>query len=360
MLSVLVPVASAQAAPRWSDGPLKTEILNINCVSQIFGSPYLESEVGAYLGQYVDDGSPVVGEVFDIHIVLATLGNECAGTRPGIEIALPPGVTPAAAGPGIRCYMRSSGSQPFGPVTAAEGCPTRLRPGTNFHPSIPTWYSLNPEPGSPAAPAWPLPQGAQLEIQVPVVSDRVLNGIGDTSGCVCAVAKIGTINGTSEPEPQFSFSSSAPANGPYVNLFVFPAPNEGPLDPPGKDPLDPPPGKDPLDPPPGKDPADPPGRGRKPSLKAPAKLGLPGRRPTVKVSGLRSGDKVAITVKIRGRVVARASGRSTDTSLRLRLNSLRSRTALSEIRRGGDAVVAARITAGGQKPLVLKARSKVR
>lgn len=351
MLSVLVPVASAQAAPRWLDGPLKTEILNTNCLSQIWGTPYLESEVGAYLGQYVDDGSPVVGEVFDIHIVLATLGNECAGTRPGIEIALPPGVTPAAAGPGIRCFIRSSGSQPFGPVTAAEGCPTRLRPGMNFHPSIPTWYSLNPEPGSPAAPAWPLPQGAQLEIQVPVVSDRVLNGIGDTSGCVCAVAAIRTINGTSEPEPQFSFSSSAPANGPYVNLFAFPAPNGAPPDPPGKDPLDPQPGKDP---------ADPPGRGRKPSLKAPAKLGLPGRRPAVKLSGLRSGEKVAVTVKVRGRVVARASGRSQGTSLRLRLNSLRSRAAQREIRRGGDAVVAARITAGGQEPLVLKTRSKVR
>ena len=324
LVMALVAAGSAQAAPRWSDGPIRSEILNVNCPSQIFGSPYLENEIGAYLGQYVDDGSPVVGEVFDIHIVLATLGNECAGTRPGIEIALPPGVTPAGTGPGIRCYIRSDGSQPFGPVSAAEGCPTRLRPGTSFHPSIPTWYSLNPEPGSPAAPAWPLPQGAQLEIQVPVVSDRVLNGIGDTSGCVCAVASVETINGSSEPEPQFTFSDSFPASGPYVNLFVFPAKKVA-----------------------------------RPVLKVPKKLGLP-RPAVVRLSRLQSGDRVSVQVKVRGRTVARAAGRSKGTSLRLKVKPLRNRSAKREIRRGGKATVVAKVSGSGRKTVVLRARSRVR
>jgi hypothetical protein len=161
-LAVLLVIAgSAHAAPRWLDGTISYEISNVNCPSQILGSPYLETEVGAYVGQYVDETapSPVVGEVFDIHIVVSTLGNECAGTRPSIEFALPPGVTPAIGnGQTIRCYMRSDSSQPFGPVTAAEGCPTTLSPGVTNHAQIGTWYALNPPPGTPAAPAWPLPQ----------------------------------------------------------------------------------------------------------------------------------------------------------------------------------------------------------
>ncbi len=321
----LVPVASAQGAPRWLDGPTRTEILNTNCISQISGFPYSENEIGAYVGQYVDDRSPVVGEVFDIHIVLATLGNECAGTRPGIEIALPPGVRPATTGPGIRCYIRSSGSQPFGRVSVAQGCPSRLRAGTTWHPAVPTWYSLNPEPGSPAAPAWPLPQGAALEIQVPVVSNRIMNGIGDTNGCVCALASISTINGVSGPDPAFTFAHSSPSTGPYVNLFVFRR-----------------------------------AKPVRPALRAPARLGLPARRPFVRVTGIRRGDRITIQVKVGKRTVAAATGRSRGGSLRLRLRPLANRIARRIMRRGGKGVVIARVISKGRKTVVLRTRVRIR
>lgn len=234
LASCLVTTASAHAAPRWLDGNLATEIKNVNCVSMIQGTPYLETEIGAYVGQYVDPeaASPAVGEVFDVHLVVATIGNECAGTRPKLEIALPPGVSPALTPQvGIRCYLSSGSGQPFGAVTAGQGCPTTVRAGTTNHPSISNWISLDPEPGSPAAPAWPLPRGATIEIQVPVVADRVMNGIGDPSGCVCVVASVQTINGISRPDDAFTWAHGSPSSGARIPLFVFPGAPTGGSDP---------------------------------------------------------------------------------------------------------------------------------
>jgi hypothetical protein len=333
LLFLLLP-GGAPAAPHWSNGPTRTDISNVNCQSSIFGSPYLESEIGAFLGQYVDGGigSPAVGEVFDIHLVVSTLGNECAGTRPKLEIALPPGVRPALGSVGIRCYISSSPSQPFGQVSTFEGCPDSLSIGTTFHPAVGAWYSLNPRPGSPAAPLWPLPQGATLEIQVPVVANRRMSGIADTSGCVCAVASIETVNGTSAPENAFAFSGSGPRFGPYVNLFVFPRK-------PGSN-----------------------GKAKpRPRLLMPARVSasaLRSKRLWVRVAGLRRGDRVQVRLKGGRRLVAGAKGTARGGVLRLRLLPGRNAKTRRYLRRGTVLTAYAQVTRSGKSGL--SPRKKIR
>ncbi len=347
---VLLPTAVADAAPRWSDGPLTNDIVNPNCTSVIFPPTYYEYEIGAYMGQYVDDASPVVGEVFDLHLVVATLGNNCSGTRPVLEIALPPGVKPAtgSGSPGVRCYIRADSNQGFETVTAQQGCPSQLRPGTTNHTALGPWYSLDPEPGSPASPAWYLPQGAQIEIQVPVVSDRPMNGIGDPDGCVCAVASITTVNGASVPEPGFTWSSSSPQSGAYINLFVFPAKSggdDGKIKDEGNDN-----GND----------GDGDGGNARPRLKLPAKLRLSKKKAWVSLSGLRKGDRITVRAKLRGKLVARAGGTARASKLSLKLRPLRTRRAARSIELGGKATVVATVKRSDKTVAALRGRTKVR
>jgi hypothetical protein len=319
---------TAAAAPRWSDGPLKNDIQNLNCSSIALGSPRAEFEVGAVMGQYLDDGSPVVGQVFDVRLLVATIGNDCAGTRPKLEIALPPGVRSAVGGANtIRCMRRAASSDPFAPVSTAEGCPSALRPGTTNHPSISGWLSLDPEPGSPAAPAWPLAQGGQLEIHVPVVADRVLNGMGDPSGCACVVGSVQTTNGVSRPEDAFTFASASPQTGPYQHLFVFAGSGSATPETPG---------------------TTSPG-GPKASLpKSARRAALRAGRVRAKLTGLQRGDRVRVRV-VRGKATL-AQGRATArrATLTVRLRAGRSAAVRRELRRAGAARVVVSVTRGGR------------
>lgn len=364
---LLATAAGSSAAPRWSDGKLATEIQNVNCPSLIFGSPYAETEVGAYVGQYVDDGSPVVGEVFDVHLVVAVLGNECAGTRPKLEIALPPGVRPAVGGAhAIRCWLRADSSQPFGAVTAAEGCPTALGPGTTNHPAIAGWLSLDPAAGTPAAPAWPLPQGAQLEIQVPVVADRVLNGIGDPSGCVCAVASIQTVNGISRPDDAFTWASGSSSTGAYVHLFAFPGPGGGAANPGPPGPGGSGTGGSPFGPfgPPGPSGA----AGVVPAAPAAAPALRLARRVSraalrrgklrARLSGLQRGDRIRLRLR-RGRTtIAQGTATATSANATVRVRAGRGRSARRALRRIGRLSVVVTVTRSGARVRTL--RSSVR
>lgn len=212
----------ADGKPHWSQGPIRTDIQNLNCSSIALGSPYLEYEIGANLAQRVDRCRPRVGETFYIQLLVATIGSNCVGTRPRIELALPPGVKAVGMKrPGIRCLLRNPGSKRFRRVGARNGCPRKLLPGVTHHPHVKTWYSLNPPKGTARYPAWNMPQGTYLKILVPVRAKRRMSGIGDRHGCACAVAAIRTMNGTSMPGPRFSFRGPAPSTGPYVNLFAF-------------------------------------------------------------------------------------------------------------------------------------------
>lgn len=349
----LALAATASAAPRWQDGVTTFDIQNVNCSSIILGQPRLEAEVGVAVGQYVDDGSPVVGEVFDIRLTVGVVGLTCAGTAPRLEIALPPGVRPAVgAQHSIHCLLQSTTSGPVEPVTAAQGCPDQVRPGLTSHPSIDNWISLDPVPGSPAAPLWKLPRGSILEIRVPVVADRVMNGIGDPSGCACAVASVETISGTSRPDALFTWSASAPRSGAYQHLFVFPAPARGGTSGGGTAPSAPPAG-----------PAGAPGApgsvapGSSATTQAGPKLRIPKRatraalragRVQAKLTGLQRGDRVRVRV-MRGRTTlaqGRATARRATASVRLRAG--RSAKVRRQLRRRGAVKVVVSVTRSGR------------
>ncbi len=153
--------------------------------------------------------------------MVATVGNECAGTAPRIEIALPPGVKPAISqAHRIFCFFSPDLSN-WNEITPAQGCPASVGPGLTNHPLISTWYGLNPDPGF-GFPQWLIAQGTAMEIRVPVVANRQMSGFGDPSGCVCVVASVTTINGESRPDDLFNWSSGSPASGAYQHLFVFP------------------------------------------------------------------------------------------------------------------------------------------
>lgn len=107
-------------------------------------------------------------------------------------------------------------------MPSSAGCPTTLDPGFTNHPNISTWYGLNPNPATYGSPLWKIGQGATVQIHVPVVASRLMNGIGDTSGCSCVVASVKTINGHAMPDSQFTWALSSPTGTAYQPLFVFP------------------------------------------------------------------------------------------------------------------------------------------
>lgn len=323
----LVFAAPASAAPRWSDGVTRFEIQNVNCSSMILGQPRLEAEVGVAVGQFVDDASPVVGEVFDIRLTVGVVGLTCAGTAPRIEIALPPGVTPAVgAQHAIRCFLQSRTTGPVEPVTTAQGCPDTVRAGLTSHPAISNWISLDPIPGSQAAPLWMLPHGSILEVRVPVVADRVMNGIADASGCVCVVASVETLNGASRPDTAFTWSASSPRSGAHQHLFVFPAPPAAPA-------------------------AQQPAGAARPSLRFPARAArsaLRARGVRATLAGLQRGDTVTARV-LRGRTtVAQGRARATGASASITVRALRSTVARRALGRAGAARVVVTVTRGGK------------
>ncbi|MGI9557657.1 MAG: hypothetical protein ACR2N5_06920 [Solirubrobacterales bacterium] len=210
---VLAPAGTASAAPQWSDGQIAQDIDILSC-----GGGLPEKEIGAYVGQFVDPDlpSPVIGEIFDVHVVVSTIGNSCAGTAPTIEMALPPGVSLALSKKvGIRCFLGPFGN--MGPV--GSECPDAPgTPGITNHPATAPWYNLNPDS---SFGGWPLPTGNAVEIQVPVKANRLMSGIGDPSGCSCVMAAVHTVNGESQPNFGFTWAQGLPSSGAYQPLFVF-------------------------------------------------------------------------------------------------------------------------------------------
>jgi hypothetical protein len=211
----------AQAAISWLDGNTGyTYVDRTAC----FGS-YGDLEFAALTSELVDQTipSPVIGEVFDVRIVVASIGAACVPSRPEVEIALPPGVTPALTKQvGIRCLYGDIA----GPKSPIGNCPTKISYLSGIHPRISKWIDVNPD--SQVDPLWPIPQGKAIEIRVPVRSNRRMFGIADTSGCVCVVGRVYSATGIPGydeiiPENLFDFSRQSPgdANAAHVRMFVF-------------------------------------------------------------------------------------------------------------------------------------------
>jgi hypothetical protein len=165
----LVP-ALAHAAASWQSGPL-VESQDTNCIT---GD--VEYEAGSYLSYYVDPANPPqTGNVYYVAIDVTGIGNTCPGIYADINLIMPSGTAPAvSASNPVRCYLGFPGATSFVRDTGSE-CPQSLPLGAHG-------YSLDPVGVNP--PFWPLPQGATVELQVPVVSSQPLNGTSQLHGFV--------------------------------------------------------------------------------------------------------------------------------------------------------------------------------
>jgi hypothetical protein len=200
-LLALAFAPAAQASPSWQDGLFQQSSIT-NCVSIIQGTPYQEIGSEAYTGQYADPNAlPGVGDTFYTHVVVVALGNACSGQRAHIEITPPSGVSLAiTAGTPVFCYALNFNVSPATASPDTADCPQSPQ-GTVYGYGS-SFDAVNP------SQTWPLPQGEGWELQIPVTSNRVLNGgFGACADCMGYAVKM--FDGNSSPVLQ-----------PHQGLFV--------------------------------------------------------------------------------------------------------------------------------------------
>ncbi|UMG93264.1 hypothetical protein [Nocardioides sp. TF02-7] len=209
VLTVLgIPAApTAQAAVEWNDGAARyTRVLN--CPSVIWGSPYYENGIGAYAGHAVDlaTDQPKVGEVFYVHVQVFGLGNPCAGTLVQPTFNLPAGASFARDHP-IQCYVNGAGGN----------APNNNCPGWDHLDANGAYYNRN-QGDYPSV--WPIPQGVDFEIRVPVRADRPHTG---TNWSVTLWTADGNASPTLQlPATMFVFGAPQPPPDPKV---TYPTPS---------------------------------------------------------------------------------------------------------------------------------------
>jgi hypothetical protein len=164
-----VAAVPAQAAKKWITGSIERSTV-LNCQSVIIGAP--RQEVGAVANaEFRADKKklPRVGQAFYVRTQPAAVGRPCADQAVGVELVLPPGVRTAITRKRrIRCFYIDIDTQKKTRVTRSQGCPRRT--GTGVY-----GRSLNRK-GS-KGPAWDLPYGKEVSIEVPLRSSRRLKGL---------------------------------------------------------------------------------------------------------------------------------------------------------------------------------------
>ena len=163
-----VPSAAA-AGVRWFDGGITYSNV-VNCPSIIWGSPYTELGAGAYVGFSADPetSTPGVGQTYYVRVAVAALGSTCSGQLADLNVKLPPNTSLAiGAGSPIRCFVGTSELNGTRCPQALSSSAGSYGPGFLRIADVDTTYSG----------LWPLPAGgAQLSVQIPVVSSAVLAG----------------------------------------------------------------------------------------------------------------------------------------------------------------------------------------
>jgi hypothetical protein len=156
----------------WFDGGLVSVGTNWACLSD---PPIYQIRTQGYAGFAMrpPDLSPAVGEVFYTHLVVSHPGNPCGGSAVGIELLLPPGVTPATSEENpAYCFAvtPANSNRPYEQLfnlalDPAYGCPQTFPQGLEgLRVSAPN--------GGIGGGAWGMAQGVWLELLIPVRSDR--------------------------------------------------------------------------------------------------------------------------------------------------------------------------------------------
>ncbi|HEX6833008.1 MAG TPA: hypothetical protein VF132_05695 [Rudaea sp.] len=165
VVSVASPPARAIQLP-WYEGVFQNIGTDFNC---IVGTP--EIRVQGYAAQTWHDAHnpPAVGDVFYAQVVLSHPGNPCAGSAVGLEILLPPGVTPAiSAGNPVFCFAYAPPNTQHSNAIlynlandSGYGCPQALPQGLQG-------LSIAAPRGGVGGGAWGMAFGFWLEILVPL------------------------------------------------------------------------------------------------------------------------------------------------------------------------------------------------
>src|SRR5262245_4463157 len=191
---------SAQAAPSWKDGLVQKSTVT-NCQSIIFGSPIQEDGAWTWTGQYVDPGNlPGINETFYVHVVVGAVGNPCPGGQYAhFEFIPPSGVSLAIDGTHpVFCWAINWNNSP---ATAQQepAFPTGACPQAGAGGGFGNGPSFDAQTSPTSEQAWPMAQGYGWEIQIPVRSNRVLNGgFGACGDCQRFLTYV--IDGNSSPQ----------------------------------------------------------------------------------------------------------------------------------------------------------------
>lgn len=159
---------AAEAKRKWVAGTIERSTV-VNCPSLIDGFPYTEVGAVANAEAFVDSHRlPRVGKTFYVHTEPGAIGHPCANQAVAVEIVLPRGVklsitrrTP------IRCAYWDIDTRKVTKVGRSGGCPRKSKRGV---------YGLALNRTGSKGPAWDLPYGQALRIDVPVRSKRRLKG----------------------------------------------------------------------------------------------------------------------------------------------------------------------------------------
>lgn len=197
------PVSASGDA--WYDGGIVESVIT-NCGSIIWGDPYLEYGVGAFVGYLADPytSRPGVNQTYYLRIAVSGLGNACSGQWAWPQLVLPRNTSLDTASPMYCLYDGFS-----------QGiCPTTSALAGSFN-SVYGGYAINPTSGS----FWGLPQGHSWEFQVPVKSSttltnevfgaKVVIADGNANPTLVATQNVFVFSGTGTPKPVIVYPTPA-------------------------------------------------------------------------------------------------------------------------------------------------------
>ena len=167
----------AQAAWGWNSG-VSTYTTITNCPSIIWGTPYQEYGIGAFVSYYGDQAStpvkPATGETTYMSTYVLLVGSHCSDPYIFPQFHLPAGVSFDKTQP-IECYYTPPGpsSNPQQKITHAQQCPQWSNVAANglYTSSYPGWST-----------GWPLRQdangynGSGWEFLVPIKATTQQSG----------------------------------------------------------------------------------------------------------------------------------------------------------------------------------------
>jgi hypothetical protein len=215
-LALAAPVP-ALGAKKWIAGSIEKSTV-VNCPSLIAGAPI--QEVGAVANaEFLADKNklPRVGQAFYTRTQPAAVGRPCADQAVGVELVLPAGVKTAISRKRpVRCFYIDIDSRQSTRVTRSQGCPQKTGNGA---------YGRSLNRSGSQGPAWDLPYGKELSIEVPLRSSRKLKGTAPPS-CSRSEGEPPCARKDVKNNVEFAVhvldGNASPWLSPHVPLFVRP------------------------------------------------------------------------------------------------------------------------------------------